>query len=550
MNNRVFLIGIDGGTFDIINPLIKAGELPNIASFMKEGVHCSLQTTLPSTTVPAWISCVTGVNPGKHGVFYFTDSIAGSDRLMNSTAVKVKSIWRYLSDAKKRSILVTVPFTSPPEEINGIILSFSKSKMSFETYPHNLYDEIMSELNLKGEKIIRPGRLKNMPKKELLEVTSRFYFDIIEKIAEVVYYLTRKYKWDFLMVVFQSTDVFQHHFLCYTDPNHPMYDIDLAGKYRNAIYDVYKKLDNTIGGFIKAIGKNCNYIIMSDHGTGPIYKYCYLNSYLETLGFLKVKPWHSRLTVGSCRCGEILDGHKLTYISRKLPKSVSNLRIFVPSIRKDLAACIDWSSTTAYFKDYGIRINLKGRDPRGIVEKAEYHYTVEEITKNLYTLKDPDTGESVVERVYKNTELYSGPYAEKGLDLILQFKNSAYYPREPISRHIFSNASKEQRVCAHHETYKSDGIFMMKGSEVKKGVTLTNADIMDITPTVLYILDLTVPKELDGNVLTEAFTEELLSARRPSILPEDISKDTTEMPLSVEEEDKIKEDLRALGYIE
>ena len=123
--NRVFILGWDGATFDLIEPWVAEGKLPNIARIMSSGVHGRLRSTLPPMTFPAWSSFMTGKNPGKHGILEFFlrrpgtfEEMAVNQRLRDSRA-----IWDLLGDAGIRSLVTNVPCTYPPEEIDGVMIS-------------------------------------------------------------------------------------------------------------------------------------------------------------------------------------------------------------------------------------------------------------------------------------------------------------------------------------------------------------------------------------------------------------------------------------------
>src|SRR4030042_1544593 len=119
-DNKVIIIGIDGGTFDIIRPMVQRGELPALVSFM------------------------TGKNPGKHSIFEFIGDIHKNytGRVLSAIDIKAKTIWSLLSDIGKRLILVNLPVTYPPKNVNGIMITgigTPSEERSF-TYPQSIYN--------------------------------------------------------------------------------------------------------------------------------------------------------------------------------------------------------------------------------------------------------------------------------------------------------------------------------------------------------------------------------------------------------------------------
>src|SRR4030043_1953109 len=121
--SRVLIIGIDGGTFDIMQPMVERGELPAIASIMRNGVWGNLTSTIPSVTSPAWLSCFSGINPGKLGIFYLTrNSHSTYDEGPPVDITKIKLLWHYPGDNGKK-VLCIMPFPFPPAKVNGIMVT-------------------------------------------------------------------------------------------------------------------------------------------------------------------------------------------------------------------------------------------------------------------------------------------------------------------------------------------------------------------------------------------------------------------------------------------
>src|SRR5918912_2887704 len=108
---KVLIIGLDGATFDLIKPWAAAGNLPTFAYLLRGGVHADLESTIPPITPPAWTSFMTGVNPGKHGLFNFTEYNTKnlSIRYTNASYRKVPTIWKLLSDLGCKVGIINVP---------------------------------------------------------------------------------------------------------------------------------------------------------------------------------------------------------------------------------------------------------------------------------------------------------------------------------------------------------------------------------------------------------------------------------------------------------
>jgi hypothetical protein len=210
---------------------------------------------------------------------------------------------------------------------------------------------------------------------------------------------------------------------------------------------------------------------------------------------------------------------------------------------------VDWAHTKAYATIFGININLEGREPQGIVKNEEYDKTCESLREDLCQLSDPETGEKIVEKVYRREEIYSGPYLEDAPDLVYLFKQPFYYVKKDIfSSEIFKNITSKETIRANHLNYSSKGIFLAKGPHINSKGLLEDVQIIDVAPTVLYLMGLPIPKNMDGRLLEEILQQGLMNDRPP------VYVETAGLPervegLSPEEQQKVMEQLRQLGYV-
>lgn len=151
MAMQILLIGLDGATWDLILPWVAEGRLPNLGALLREGSWGTLLSTVPPATFPAWSSFLTGLNPGRHGIFDFTRRKFGTYEVefVNSTYRRGRSLFRIASEAGKRVGVIGVPATYPPEKVNGFLISGFDAPVatgidpSF-VYPRELFSEIRS----------------------------------------------------------------------------------------------------------------------------------------------------------------------------------------------------------------------------------------------------------------------------------------------------------------------------------------------------------------------------------------------------------------------
>lgn len=212
-------------------------------------------------------------------------------------------------------------------------------------------------------------------------------------------------------------------------------------------------------------------------------------------------------------------------------------------------ADVDWARTKAFaVGSFGqIYINQVGQRPQGIVQPGkEYEELREEIAAQALELLDPRTGQRVVDRVHRREEIYSGPLVEKAPDLVLQSRNWEYMA---FGHADFGASHVVEPVVGMSGHHRPDGVVMLAGQGIEAGVELDGANITDLAPTILYAMGIPIPSDMDGRVLTDAFTPDYLSAVEVQYSDELSERPTGEGQYSEEDEEEIKERLRGLGYV-
>ena len=558
MERKLVVIGLDGATFDIINPLIKEGKMPVIASLISEGVSGELESTLPPISSAAWTSFFTGMNLGKHGIFHFLIRKPDGDgfSLGNSQDIQARTIFSNISAKGKTISAINIPITYPPQEINGFMVSgipVPSNARDF-TYPRSLLGDINREI---GDYTV-DGDFSSMNNHHNVPVDDfRNYEDLLEKLKEIEcqrlkasLFLMETHPCDAYVVVLTLLDRVQHYFWRFMDKRHAGYTEEGARRFGRVILDCYEKMDEAIGEIIKSSGKNTMFIIMSDHGFGPQYSDFHVNKWLKDTGWLKMKAC-PRLVMRRSNVQRVLTKLGLERVSRKLPASINSFAVFVPKIKKiNDFHDIEWSKTRAYSALFGISVNLKGRENRGVVEPGnEYHKVLEELKARLHQLVNPQTGETLVEKVFESNEIYTGPCAKQGPDLLFQIKGISCVPSDNY------NAASCFETRVNHAisgTHRMNGIFIMNGEGVRKTDELQNLHITDVAPTMLYLLQVPIPKEMDGRVIVEAFTPEFLGKNDIEFSEGSYSEKGERQegsPYSAEEEHALKESLKGLGYL-
>ena len=573
MEQKTIVVGLDGATPNLVMKWIVENRLPNLARIRKDGVGGNLWSTTPPVSPVAWASFMTGLNPGKHGVFDWLQMKRGSRDLylVNSTSIDGTKLWKILSDADKRVMVINVPFTFPPEKVNGFMISgLATSGLTSQwrrdlTYPSNLYKELIEEIGDYKTETNIPTQFFGFADIDFDE--DAFLAEIYsttDKIAEAMFYLKKKYDWDFLMVAFLGTDTIQHFFWKYTDPENPSYSSEMAMKHRDVILKYYQRLDEIVGELLEGIYESTNVIIMSDHGFGPQYSGVFLNNYLMSLGLLqpKERSWMSRLLLGTGLSREkvylLFDRlgvgkDILLRIYNTLPQELKDL---IPQERTFGIDC-DMSATQAYVTGWGeLHINVKGRNPEGIVEPGEeYEKLRQHLIEQIYKLKDSKTGNPIFNKISKKEEVYKGPHLPEAPDLVINFEKTAICSRllpntsEIAEKGYLASSTKRSGMLCWSGTHRTNGLLLMKGKGIRRGLTL-DAKIIDLYPTVLFLMDVVVPSDIDGGVLTEAFYSSHIKSNPIRYEGASQYKSVPSYAFSKKEEEEIHKRLGALGYFD
>jgi predicted AlkP superfamily phosphohydrolase/phosphomutase len=381
--------------------------------------------------------------------------------------------------------------------------------------------------------------------------------DMAEQRTKAALHLLRTHPWDFAMVKYDIPDQIQHYFWKHLN-------LDGSGKFGDAIYRIYQKLDQIVAAFLKEIDEKTVLMLVSDHGGGPHSgKVVYVNEWLRRQGFL------ARRFAGK-QGSRIVDRGALTKMPYQFVRWLyfSMLLRFLPDRTKDLLSrlfpglrsgvrhylkfsFLDWSKTKAYLGGNldVIHINMQGREPEGIVEPGQaYERLQDDIISGLMSIRDPETDRPVFERVYKREEVYHGEYLEEAPDLLLVPRNYAY----SLSRDVLDDNTAPLVGAKEHQRgisgiHRMNGIVFLHGNPVKKNQRLEGAKIIDLAPTILYLMGHPVPDDMDGNVMMDALECDVPVRY---IKCGGVSQREYKPVYSDEEADEIGERLRGLGYID
>jgi predicted AlkP superfamily phosphohydrolase/phosphomutase len=557
--SQVLIVGFDGATWDLIKPWAQEGKLPFLARLMDEGACLDLNSTVPPISPPAWSSFMTGKNPGKHGIFDFTRRDWESYRMRILRRPSEPAFWSILSQRGYRVGVINVPQTYPPESVNGFMVTGlgTPSDKTF-TYPPELTTPIFRRgFRPTPGLCYRPGK-----EDELLEQI----LSATDTVTEITLDLMSREPWDVFVVVLRITDEASHFLWKHMDATHPAHSPE-DDAHQAALLTCYQKADDALRRIVEAAGEDVTLFVMSDHGSGPLYKNVFLNEWLRLEGLLTLKEEKTAsslllqllLRSGLTRTdvGRALSRMGLGKFKAWLRDRLGDHIDIIPNVaRPRLQEAVDWSRTRAYSVGYigQIYVNLKGRDPQGIVEPGEdYERTRDHIIEQLLQLEDPQTRERVVDRVIKREQVYEGRYLEQAPDLFVYMKDLSYITR---GSYAFSPTGS---IFVPPVTYESGGhrqlgILLAWGRHILPGYTMSEAhlaEITDLAPTVLYLMSCAVPQDMDGQVITSLIEPDYVSSHSVVYTsPEKMMQEgEIDHYLTDEEEQSLIDRLKELGYL-
>jgi predicted AlkP superfamily phosphohydrolase/phosphomutase len=535
--SRLLVVGWDGGTWSFAGPLSDAGRLPTLASLRGEGAEGVLASVPNMNSAPAWSTIATGLNPGRHGIFYFDEPVEGSYRrtVLNAGRRSGASLWRLASLAGRRVIVVNVPISFPAEAVNGVQVSgldapftsvpgFAHPEHLTRRYPDLFRDYIIEP---GAQSAIRAGRVREA-KDELLRA--------IDGWSSLTARLMRDEPWDLAFVVFTSSDIAQHFF--WTEGG------------RDFIERVYEAQDAATGGLVQLAREQdpeTNVMVLADHGgaantRGPEF----MPTWLEDQGLqARTRPSaRSRaLAAGFRLANRTLTRRQKLALARRLR------RLRERAEAEARLEGVDWERTTAYAdgRRDEVLVNLAGREPEGTVSEADYGRFVEELRERIQQIREIDTGRPVVASVVAREQAYRGPFVGRAPDLTIRwvldgpFAGFRCESPELQARMRRISANPPLQTGGHHP----EGMVVANGPNIRSA-ELTGS-LEDVTPTVLAILGVPVPDELDGRpleCLKDVHAE--VAASSGSV---DTSRSAGTSGYTAEQEEEVRRRLEDLGYL-
>jgi predicted AlkP superfamily phosphohydrolase/phosphomutase len=518
------VIGIDGANWDMIDPWLTAGDLPNLSRLVENGVGGTSHSTLPPITVPNWKCYSTGKNPGKLGVFRF-DKIDTDRRehvFHDATDFRSAEIWDYLNDAGQTAGVINKPSTYPPREIDGFIVAggpdatdgeYRSVRKQFAS-PASVDEFLREEFDYR----VHPSPILSPTDNGPEEIEAAI--DIIGLRFDTAAALLEREEPDFLHMTTFYNMAMQHYF--WTE---------------EPVKRAWEVIDQNLGRFMN---NGHDIVIMSDHGTSHVDAVFYVNAWLAENGYLTFETSVDEYlrTVGLTRERALTVAKRLNLVetlARIVPEAIQKRVPWEEGIKRErVLDTLDWEETQAVASSQGpiYLTTEKG--------SSEYRRVREELIDRLTGLEHPETGVPLVAAVHRGEEYFEGPYADYAPDLLIEQAPGVHA----------SDAIGPEDWYSDLGVWKGgnmpEGIFLMHGPSFKSEGLMMRADIFDLAPTLLHLHDAGVPSDVDGEVL-DVFAPGSEPARRTV---------RTRGPLqrgegSESDGDRgVEERLESLGYLE
>ncbi|NOZ49231.1 MAG: hypothetical protein GXP37_04175 [Chloroflexi bacterium] len=532
----LFVLGLDGATWDLLDPLMAAGHLPHLQTVLQAGVRAPLRSTYPPVTALAWPSFYTGVNAGKHGVFSFVHrDHQGKQQVTGASHVQAPAIWELLAGTQLSVGVMGMPITYPASAPTGFALSgfLTPPGASGAFAPPSLAEELQAVV---GEWIFHvppPGHDAD------LATTQAFVARLMaetEQKRRAIAWLQDRFQPDVFMTVLMNLDTIQHVYWGVLHPQHPRYHLPESEPLRQALLPALRQIDALIGEVAARVLPQGTLLLVSDHGFGPMYRRLALNNALAQHGFLRLR--RRRLLQNRLQ-------RRASKLWRRLGAAEDDARRHVQA-NPALLDLIDWSQTGAFAgaaHELCIHLNRSDRYAHGIVAPQDVPALVDAITEMLLGLRD-EQGQALIAEVLRPQELFSGPQVSQAPDLFV---------RPADVRDVVTDGLLRGRRLYRWETqhaggwHRPDGILAAAGAGIRAQARLhPQPTLLDMVPTMLQLLGYIPPAALDGRVLAEMLTP---PASPPQSLPETTPATGGTSGLTADEQAALEERLRGLDYL-
>ncbi|HXQ49123.1 MAG TPA: alkaline phosphatase family protein [Thermoplasmata archaeon] len=471
---RFLVLGLDGGTFDLLDPLMESGDLPFLRAMAQGGVKAPLTSVYPAKTIPAWYSFATGLDPGELGIFGFTEPNGGPghSRLVQSFR-PAEAVWDRLSRTGRRVGVVNFPLWSA-YPVHGFILPGMFSG-SAPTFPANLRAEVEGVIG--GEYPSELPVFKDASRDAWVAAATR---SVVQR-GRAAAALASRHRPDFLFALFRETDRLQHQL--WTELDRP------AAEIPEDLRTFWRAVDTACAGIdraFRATGGRAVTLVISDHGHGRIHSDFLTNRWLQEEGFLRFRsapaPVSRRLFNSLLLPAQRIPG--MTRISRRvadilregLGASLANLVVGDASFEQ-ATAHIDWRKTVAFSYPVPEGIYLNPFNP-DLASPARRAAVLQEIRARLEKYTSARIEVLGPEQIYRGRNLRHAP------DLLIRVDDMRTEPRMDFAYPRSLIRNRPDYFCGSG-THRMDGILIGAGDGIRAGANPGAVRLIDVAPTIL-----------------------------------------------------------------
>jgi predicted AlkP superfamily phosphohydrolase/phosphomutase len=462
MAKKVFIVGWDSAPPDhVFDKWLN--DMPNLKALVEGGAYGPIQSTDPPITCPAWQAMATSKNPGHLGCYGFRNRYPGKYidfYVANSKTIRVDTMYTIMARKRKKLVMLGIPQTYPPRPVNGVMVcDFLAPGIDTDyTYPPALKNEIADVV---GEYIIDVRNFRTEDKDWLLGEI----YKMTDRRFELAKHFLKTRAWDFFQMVEMGPDRIQHGFWKFYDPQH--FKHELGNKYEHVIPEYYRHLDAQLGELVSMVNRDeTAIIVVSDHGAKRMDGAICINDWLIKEGYLKLKS---------------------------APEPGTTLNI--------TKADVDWANTIAWaFGGYYGRLfmNVKGREEQGLIDPADYEKVRAELKQKIQAVPDHN-GKPMKNSALRPQDVYTGQYVAEAPDLILYFGDLFWRVSQDIGHD--GVYSFETEIGPDDSTHAEQGMFVINGGGPTGGTKLDGISLYDVAPTVLKLMDVPVPGDMEGKAI-------------------------------------------------
>jgi predicted AlkP superfamily phosphohydrolase/phosphomutase len=521
------MIGLDGATFALLDPLVEQGVMPFLSRVLQDAARADLMSTRHPLTPQAWTSMITGRSPTAHGIYDFLRPALLSDggiflKINDFRDNHCETIWSIANRYKRRATSLNFYGMSPAPAIDGYIISgfVPWRHLRHGMYPKELYDEVRAipnfdyrnlGMDIGEEKKCVQGlhQGEHEPWIELQNTRD-------EAWSELTCHMMKKDRTELTAVVLDGPDKIQHLFWRFIDPAIAEKEASDWHKHiQKLAVGFYRGLDRNLEMMFDRAGPDTDILITSDHGFGPTTEIFYVNEWLSRNGYLHWSNLAKNDTVGQLTADKIKD------------------HLGMVDWKRTLAFCPTPSSNAIFVKkDIGSGLGVKEDDYLPFTLKLQ---------SELLGIRDPANGQPIVVGAELN-KLRGSSFVEPCPDITMRLRDGGFVSI------LKSNEILSQRP--HPDgTHHPAGIFIGYGPSFRKGARVGALNILDISPLILTLMGIPVPRDMEGRVPTETLVgEHEMLKGEPTAVPTTEASDRQEP--SQEEREALMNQLKILGYMD